>query len=126
MVVDTSALLAVFFDEPQAGWVAGRLEAHKADLAMSTVNLAETLILLLDRQPTLFPALERRLLESPIRFVPPSVEHARVACAARVRFPLNLGDCFAYALAQQEGAPLLTLDGDFRGCDIEVELPPAG
>ncbi|HEX3557203.1 MAG TPA: type II toxin-antitoxin system VapC family toxin [Thermoanaerobaculia bacterium] len=44
MVVDTSALLAVFFDEPEGKWVTDRLAEHATELRMSTVNLAETLI----------------------------------------------------------------------------------
>ena len=37
---------------------------------------------------------------------------------------INLGDCFAYALAVTENLPLLTLDSDFRAVDIPVILPP--
>ena len=36
-----------------------------------------------------------------------------LAVAARLRWPLNLGDCFAYALAIREESPILTLDEDF-------------
>lgn len=124
MVVDTSILLALLFDEPQAAWALERLNEHSAALRMSTVNLAETLILLRDRQPQLYEPLEERVLTSGIRFVPPSVEHSRVAAGARLRFPLNLGDCFAYALASAEGTPVLTLDRDFAHSDIPVVLPP--
>ena len=52
MVVDTSILIAVFFDEAQAAWAAEQMNQHAAVLRMSTVNLTETLILLRDRQPT--------------------------------------------------------------------------
>lgn len=48
---------------------------------------------------------------------------ALILIADRLRYPLNLGDCFAYALAKQEDCPLLTLDRDFRNTDIEVILP---
>jgi ribonuclease VapC len=124
MVVDTSVLLALLFDEPLAEWAQARLEEHSASLRMSTVNLTETLILLRDRQPQLYEQLEERVLSSGIRFVPPTVEHSRIAAGARLRFPLNLGDCFAYALASAEGTPVLTLDRDFQACDIPVVLPP--
>ncbi len=36
---------------------------------------------------------------------------------------LNLGDCFAYALACAEGCGILTLDRDFRSVDVPVDLP---
>src|SRR5437016_4913566 len=110
MVLDTSALLAVFFNEAHATWVAERMTEHASNLRMSTVNLAETLILLRDRRPGLFSTLERQLFAGGIRFVPPTPEHARLAAEARLRFPLNLGDCFAYALGVGEGEPVLTLD----------------
>ncbi len=90
---------------------------------MSTVNLAEVLVLLRDRQPTLFEQLEERLLASGIRFVPPDIEQARVAAEARLRYPLNFGDCFAYALAAAEDLPILTLDTAFRVVDRHVLLP---
>ncbi len=90
---------------------------------MSTVNLTETLIRLRDRQPQLADELEEGVLESGIRFVAPDVEQARIAARARLQYPLNLGDCFAYALAVQEGCPILTLDRDFLRTDQPVVIP---
>jgi ribonuclease VapC len=123
VVVDTSVLLAIFFGEPFGEWAAARLEEHAAELRMSTVNLAETLIRIRDRQPESFDALESELLKSGIRFVPPDVHQAQIAAEARLRYPLNLGDCFAYALAVAESCPILTLDGDFRSVDRPVVFP---
>ncbi|MBI5478798.1 MAG: type II toxin-antitoxin system VapC family toxin [Deltaproteobacteria bacterium] len=124
MVVDTSALLALLFGEPSASWVAAQLTAHAGALRMSTVNLAETLIRLRDRQPHLADQLEQRVLTSGIRFVPPDVRQAQTAARARLAYPLNLGDCFAYALAAAEGCGILTIDRDFRAVDRPVLLPP--
>jgi len=124
MVVDSSVILAVFFEEPHAAWAVEQLEAHASELRMSTVNLAECLIRIRDRQPQLGEDLVEHLLGSGIRFVPPDVEQAGFAADARLRYPLNLGDCFAYALARAERAPILTLDGDFRQLDVSVILPP--
>jgi len=123
VVVDTSVILAIFFEEKHAGWAADRLQENGSNLSMSTVNLAEALLRIRDRQPRLADLLEKRLLTCGIRFVPPDVEQARSAAAARSRFPLNLGDCFAYALAKAEGCPLLTLDRDFRSVDVPVVSP---
>lgn len=123
MVVDTSVLLAVFFDEPAGAWAAGQLTEHAAALRMSTVNLAEALIRIRDRQPSLADDLEERLLTSGIRFIPPDTSQAKIAAQARLRFPLNLGDCFAYALAVTEDCPILTIDRDFRAVDRPVLLP---
>lgn len=123
MVVDTSILLAVFFNEPLGPWALDRLQKHCSDLLMSTVNYAEALILIHDRQPRLFQEMRDRILESSIRLVAPTPEQAETAAVARSRYPLNLGDCFAYALAKHESCPLLTLDRDFRRTDIETVLP---
>ena len=100
------------------------MQKHMGLLSMSTVNLTETLIRLKDRQPVRFAELEGRLLNSGIRFVAPDVEQARIAAEARLRFPLNLGDCFVYALAKVERKAILTLDNDFRCLDVAVLLPP--
>jgi ribonuclease VapC len=124
VVVDTSVLLAVIFDDAGAAWSLEQLQAHAGELRMSTVSLAEALILVRDRQPHLAPEIEEAMVGGSIRFVAPDVAQARTAAAARLRFPLNLGDCFAYALAAAEGCPILTLDRDFRAVDIPVLLPP--
>jgi ribonuclease VapC len=123
MVVDTSALLAVLFAEPSAGWVADQFRAHRGRLVMSTVNLAETLIRIKSRLAASSQSIEEEVLNGDIRFVPPTVENARQAAVARDRFPLNLGDCFAYALSVSENCPILTLDADFRRCDRPVISP---
>jgi ribonuclease VapC len=123
MVVDTSILLAVFFNEPPGSWAARQLQEHRHELRMSTVTYAEALILIQDRQPQLFDTLREAVLTSTIRLVPPSPEHAELAASARLRYPLNLGDCFAYALAKSEMCQLLTLDRDFRKTDVPVVLP---
>lgn len=123
VVVDTSVILAILFGEQHAEWAAEQLEEHRGQTLMSTVNLTETLIRLRDRQPRRYPDLETQVLGGGLRFVPPDVEQARTAAEARLRLPLNLGDCFAYALARVEGVGILTLDADFRALDVPVRLP---
>ncbi|MGB7156928.1 MAG: type II toxin-antitoxin system VapC family toxin [Tepidisphaeraceae bacterium] len=123
MVVDTSVILAVYFDDARASWAVEQLNRNARALRMSTVNLTESLIRIRDRQPTLAQELEHRLLTSGIRFVPPDESQAVIAAEARLRFPLNLGDCFAYALARVEQCPILTLDEDFKNLDVSVVIP---
>lgn len=76
-----------------------------------------------DRQPQRASTVIDLIEATPIRFVPPTRAQAEIAASARLRFPLNLGDCFAYALAKDEGLPLLTLNRDFRNTDVELILP---
>jgi ribonuclease VapC len=125
VVVDTSALLAVFFNEKNGPWVLDHLQANSGDLTMSTVNYAEVLILVQDRQPEACKEIRAAIETSSIRLIPPTERQAEIAADARQRYPLNLGDCFAYALAKDEDRTLLTLDRDFRRSDLTVILPSA-
>lgn len=123
MVVDTSVILALFFNEPHASWCAEQLATHAVSLRMSTVNLAETLIMIKFRQPQLAGELESQIFSSGIRFEPPDIHTTKIAASVRGKFPLNLGDCFAYALAKKELVPVLTLDRDFLATDVPVLIP---
>jgi ribonuclease VapC len=123
LVVDTSVLLAVFFNEKMGPWAADQLQAHRHDLLMSTVTYAEALILAEDRQPGDIDLIRESVEASSLRLIAPDRQQAELAAAARLRYPLNLGDCFAYALAKQQNCPILTLDRDFRNTDLAVILP---
>lgn len=123
MVLDTSVVLAVLFAEPMASWVKGEIESRRGGVAMCTINYAEALILSCSRFPRGVSMVQQAVERSHIELIAPTARHAEMAALARLQYPLNLGDCFAYALAKDWGVPLLTLDRDFRGCDIEVVLP---
>lgn len=125
MVVDASPLLAIVFNERFGPWALDQFEANSNTLLMSTVNYAEALILVRDRQPAAYEQIREAIENLPIRLVPPTSHHAEIAAAARLKYPLNLGDCFCYALAKEENCPLLTLDRDFRRVDVPVILPRA-
>jgi uncharacterized protein with PIN domain len=90
---------------------------------MSTVNYVETLILVGERYPRRVDEVRELINSSEIRITPPTRLQAELAASARLRFPLNMGDWFAYAFAKEEDCPLLTLDRDFRNTDIKVILP---
>lgn len=120
--MDTSAILAIYFEEDAFRWAIDQIE-RAATLRMSTVNLAEAIIVIRDRKLHLANDLIQKLLASPINFIGADAEQAQIAALARLEFPLNLGDCFAYALARQLNDSILTTDVDFRGVDIPVILP---
>ncbi len=62
-----------------------------------------------------------RLIEPfAIEYIAPDSMMAAAAAAARLRLPLNFGDCFAYALAKLRDEPLLTLDRDFARTDVQL------
>jgi ribonuclease VapC len=123
MVVDSSVLLAVLFNEANSVWAAEQLNLHSGSLRMSTVNLAEVLIRLRDRFPSRGSEFELRLEGLGINYMAPDVAQARLAAEARKKYPLNLGDCFAYALAVVERCGVLTTDQDFRNVGVSVTLP---
>ncbi len=124
MIIDSSVILAIYFKEQYAFWAAEQLNSSYGDLKMSTVNLTEVLIQLEDRQPQNHQLLTTQLLNSPIKFIPPDIEQSQIAAAARLRFPLNLGDCYAYALAKVSRDKILTLDVDFKKTDLTILFPP--
>ncbi len=119
MVVDTSALLAVLFAEPQAAQLAQTLSAAEQPV-MSAVNFTECLIRVLDRAPDAADTLDRALSEFALEVVPVDRRLAIAAAQARLKYPINLGDCFAYALAKARGLPLLTLNSDFNKTDVQL------
>lgn len=122
MIIDSSSALAIYFNEPLGPGALAQFQ--RADrLLMSTVNLTECLCRIRSLQPNTADQLEAELLGGAIEFIAPDAAQATLAARARLRYPLNLGDCFAYALAKTTGLPLLTFDRDFRSTDPELIMP---
>ena len=125
IAVDASAVLAILFREPDAG----ELEDHLLQAgggAMSAVNQWEVLV----RAGAEFgdagrDAAEALLDRLGVDVVAATAEDARVAARAFERFGkrsggrLNLGDCFAYALAMKLGDGLLFKGQDFPMTDVK-------
>ena len=72
-------------------------------------------------------ALDRLLKRAEIELVPVTQEQMEAARRAWRRFgkgnhpaALNFGDCFAYALAETTGEPLLFKGEDFAKTDVEA------
>jgi ribonuclease VapC len=130
MIVDTSAILSILFEEPDRRRYSDALMNHIGDAVMSPVNYLE-LALRLDRgnTPDLSAAIDPLLDKLGVRLVSVEPEQARLAREAYRKFGkgnhearLNLGDCFAYALAKARGEPLLFKGGDFSLTDVEAAL----
>lgn len=127
IVVDSSALIAIFEAEPEAPRFA-RAMADADRLAISAVNVHETgAVLRLRRGPAALGALWRYLTESnDFEIVAFDAAQARAAMAAYDRFGkdvdpkarLNLADCAAYALATSLDVPLLFKGDDFAATDV--------
>ena len=130
MIVDSSAVLAILFDEPDARRHAAAIMAA-SHCRMSVANVLEAAIAVERRGgDTGAYELDNLLESAEIELVPVTVEHLVVARRAWRRFgkgnhpaALNFGDCFAYALARTTGETLLFKGEDFARTDIEVAGP---
>lgn len=125
MIVDSSALLAIIFQEPGYEELLERMAAAPA-VAAGTPTLAETGILLSARLgPASHGLLERMLDELDVEEIPFGEIHWREAVDAFRRFgrgrhpaALNFGDCLTYATARLSGEPLLFTGEDFPATDL--------
>lgn len=128
IAVDTSALVAVVLGESDAERFLAAMSAD--DAAVATVSVVEAAIVVEARQGPDAARDLQLLIDGAIeRVVPVEREHAAAAVAAWRRFGkgrhpagLNFGDCFAYALADVEGLPLLYKGDDFGQTDIAAVL----
>lgn len=125
MVVDTSALLAVLFREPEAYRIARSIASDPRRLA-SAFTVLETAIVVEARKGE--PGgreLDLLLHKMDLESVPLTASHVEVARDAWRKFGrgkhpanLNIGDCCAYALARVSGEPLLFKGDDFVRTDV--------
>ena len=129
MIVDTSALLAVLFSEPDAKLYAQAIaEAETCRISAATFVEAAIVIEAQTKHAgaSQFDAFFRR---AGITIEPVTEEQAHAARQAYIDFGkgrhyagLNYGDCFSYALAKITGEPLLYKGNDFKKTDITSAL----
>ena len=127
IAVDTSALMAILLDEPQANACIAALEGEDA-LIISAGTVAEAMIV----------AERRNVGEELIalidglgfKIVPVTPASARRVARAYVLWGkgihpagLNFGDCFAYEVAKEHHCGLLYVGDDFTRTDIQPALP---
>ena len=125
VIVDTSALLAVLFSEADARRHAAAIMTG-SPCRMSVANVLEASIVAESRGgESAAQELDRLLEKAELELVPVTIEHLEAARRAWRRFgrgnhpaALNFGDCFAYALAESTGEPLLFKGEDFARTDI--------
>ena len=125
MVIDTSAVVAVLFNEPDAE-IFERAIADAESACISAATALECSLVIEGRHgPAGAGKLDLLLAEQGIEIVPFDEEQIAFARAAFRRFGrgrhpagLNFGDCFAYALAKARALPLLFKGADFSQTDI--------
>ncbi|HME28147.1 MAG TPA: type II toxin-antitoxin system VapC family toxin [Acetobacteraceae bacterium] len=125
-MIDTSALMAIVLNEPQAEACMAAIE-QEPELAISAATLAEALVVATRRG--IGPAMDELVRDLAMETVPVTEAEARRVSAAYSRWGrgvhkagLNFGDCFAYALAKQRQWPLLFVGNDFARTDLQSAL----
>lgn len=130
MVIDTSALAAIFFGEPDSSEYEDAIDADSTRL-ISVATVLETSIVLESRfGEDGSRELDLLLYRVPIEMVAVTAEQMELGRLAFRRYGkgrhpagLNFGDCFAYALSKISGEPLLFKGDDFGRTDVQPALP---
>ena len=126
IAVDTSALLAILFREPERDRLQTILEQAEGAV-ISTGTLIEARMVTRGRGGDAMVALLDDLIAlAGIAIQPVTEDQAALAHAAFVQYgkggghpaQLNFGDLFSFALAKQRGLPLLFKGNDFAATDI--------
>ena len=125
MVIDTSAVLAILLQEPEAEALASAISDERIRI-MSAVSFLETAIVIEARKgPAGGRELDLLLHKARIEIVSFNSEQAEIARDAWLHFgkgrhpaALNMGDCCSYALSRSSGEPLLFIGADFPRTDV--------
>lgn len=128
MVIDTSALAAIFFGEPERQIFLNAIASAENRL-ISAGTVLETGIVLEGRQgDSAGREFDLFVVRANLQIVPVDADQIEFARSAWRRYgkgrhpaALNFGDCFAYALAKSTGEPLLAKGTDFQLTDIELQ-----
>lgn len=125
MVLDTSALLALLLDEPEADAFRVAVEDDLTRLVSAATLLEAALVIEARKGEAGGRELDLLMQKAEIQVVPVDGEHVAEARRAYRRFGkgrhaagLNYGDVFAYALARTTGEPLLFKGDDFARTDV--------
>lgn len=127
IVVDASALVAILADEPEAEAFLAKLvktQSLLSPLGFWEAAVAARRVL----GPEGYDSLLSLMAALRIEIAAAGDETARLAVETETLFgkrtpaKLNLGDCFAYALAKERNLPLLYKGDDFVHTDIEPAM----
>jgi ribonuclease VapC len=127
MIIDASAIIAILRAEPDAGVFASTIAKARVR-RVSAVNYVEAAAVLDgSRDPIASRRFDELFREAELTIEPVTITQARVAREAYRDFGkgnghpagLNLGDCFAYALAKEMDEPLLFKGNDFSKTDLK-------
>lgn len=122
IIIDTSALMAIVINEPEAAECKKPIE-DADEILISAATLTEMVIVAAGKNLT--AEMEKLLGRLVHEVVPVTKESAYRTGKAYLRrgkgfhpAGLNFGDCFAYELARDRNCPLLFVGNDFSRTDI--------
>ena len=125
MVIDTSALLAILLGESEAAFLARAIAADPKRLISAMTALEAAIVIEARKGEPGGLELDLLLHRCGVQVVPMTAEHYELARVAWRTFgkgrhaaALNIGDCFAYALAKASRQPLLFKGQDFARTDV--------
>ncbi len=128
MIVDTSAIVAILFREPDAALYAEAI-AGAEECRISAATWVEASIVVASQTENGWSELDYFMRRAGISISPVTEEIARIALEAWWRYGkgrhgagLNFGDCFSYALSRATGEPLLFKGHDFSKTDLASVL----
>ena len=127
MIIDSSVVVAILLRESEADSM-GNAIADAPVCRISAVGYVESSVVIDSRRDPIFSrGLDDLLRQTQTIIEAVTPEQAILAREAyrdfgkgRHKAGLNLGDCFAYALAKEKGEPLLFKGDDFRKTDVEA------
>jgi ribonuclease VapC len=130
MIVDTSAVVSIAFKEPEARRLAVILRQARQPRISAPNYVEAALVISRYAGQEGIPELDDLLAVMGVGIAAFTAEHAVLAREAHRRFgrgsghpaKLNLGDCYAYALAQACQEPLLYIGDDFLHTDVRPAL----
>jgi ribonuclease VapC len=127
MVIDTSALVAIFLAEPERKVLLDLLLQAESRMISAATVLETGIVLEARRGESAGREFDLFVVRANLLVVPVDSDQTEIARSAwrkygKGRHPagLNFGDCFAYALAKFAGEPLLAKGTDFAATDIQV------
>jgi ribonuclease VapC len=125
MVIDTSALIAIFLGEPEADRFDEAIAKAETRLLPATCLLEARMVLVARRDERSVNDLDLWLLKAGVDVIPIDSDLVDLATQAwlaygKGRHPaaLNFADCLSYALAKRSGLPLLFKGDDFSRTDV--------
>jgi ribonuclease VapC len=133
MIIDSSAIISVLFDEEDASTLLQAIQESGTNRLSAASYLEVSIVIDSYRRHTISIRFDEFVFTHGIIIESVTGDHARIAREAYRVFGkgsghparLNFGDCFSYALAIEKNEPLLFKGDDFNHTDVRMAIPPS-